>query len=467
MSRSLAEIKEELKLFQMGRHPKLRDYSPLSVLSILNESMARQIIKLEELIDERAKSLSILTASGEGLDALVKDRLPGGRLPGEKAKGDLKFERYIPTSADIEIPKGTRARVPKENLVFETIQAGRIREGETSVTIPAVAESYGSKYNVGAYTITQMVTHIWGVDRVYNELPFEGGRDQESDDELRQRYITSIMIPGRATKNLIEQRLLELTGVYEARVFPSDPGELDVVVDTPYTRPPLAEVSETLRQNIAAGIISRGKLAARIGEDIQTGLAVAGGGWIYVRPREFIEDGEIITISYLDDRGRDRLAAVNVPANTPRGVGLKCYMEDPDDLATKITSIDYGGSSEYDVLIGLGEYPYLWNIPRKIQALVEIHIRKDMSASSELEEAIAGSVRTFLDNCAIGETLEYSDLLRCVYSDFGSQRPFSGIDEIVSCTVVCKNQILTRLGDRLEVEHDERIEPGMITVQAE
>ncbi|MCX8207521.1 MAG: baseplate J/gp47 family protein [Methanothrix sp.] len=467
MARTLTSIKDELKLYQMSRHPKLRDYSPLSVLSILNESVARQILKMEELIDERAKKLSVLTATGADLDALVKDRLPGGRLPGEKASGSIKFERYLPAVSEIEIPKGCRVRVPREDLVFETLETGYIREGETSVTIPAVAEDYGSRYNVGAYTITQMVTHVWGVDRVYNELPFEGGKDQESDDELRQRYITSIMIPGKATRPILEQRLLELVGVYEARVFPADAGEIEVVADTPYIRPALASISDTLRQNMAAGVVSRGKLAAKVGAQNRPGIATTGGGKVYVRAKNFVQNAESITLTYLDTYGNQKIASVSVPAKTPRGACLRCYMENPDDLATKISAISYSGSSEYDVLIGLGEYPYLWIPPRRVQVLVQILIRKDMTASADLEDDIVESVRTYLDNRSIGESLEYSDLLRYIYTDFGTGTSFRGIDEIVGCTVVGKDRVLTSLGDRLEVEHDERIEPGTVSVQSE
>lgn len=463
--RSVETVKAELKAYQTSMHPKLRDYSPLSVLSILNESVARQIVKLEELIEEKAKSLSILTATGEDLDALVRDRLTDGRLPGEKASGSIKFERYIPATADIEISKGTRVRVPRENLVFQTIETGYIREGETSVTVSAVAEDYGSKYNVAAYTITQMLTRVWGVDAVYNELPFEGGKDEETDDELRERYINSILIPGKATQNLIEQRLTELTGVYEARVLPAGPGEVEIVVDTVYTQPPHPLVSETIRQNIAAGIVSRGILAAEIGETIRVGLARSGGGDIYVRPREFIPSLETITITYVDTDGNNRLAAVNVPAATLRGSGLKCYME--AGLATEIAGIDYGGSSEYDVLIGLGDYPYLWTTPRKVPVSVEIMISKDYSAATTLEQDIEESVRSFLDNFTIGRRLEYSDLLEAIYVDFASGRRFAGIEEIRGCTAVGKDQILTKLGDRLEIDSDERIEPGIISVHSE
>jgi len=45
--RTIAEIMEEMKVYQMSRHPRLTNYEENSVLTIINESVSDQIRKIE------------------------------------------------------------------------------------------------------------------------------------------------------------------------------------------------------------------------------------------------------------------------------------------------------------------------------------------------------------------------------------------------------------------------------------
>ena len=51
MARTEAEIVEAIKDYQMAAHPRLRDYTPLSVLTALNGALASQVRYIEQQND--------------------------------------------------------------------------------------------------------------------------------------------------------------------------------------------------------------------------------------------------------------------------------------------------------------------------------------------------------------------------------------------------------------------------------
>ena len=59
MARTEAEIVEAIKDYQMAAHPRLRDYTPLSVLTALNGALASQVRYIEQQNDAVAAALSI------------------------------------------------------------------------------------------------------------------------------------------------------------------------------------------------------------------------------------------------------------------------------------------------------------------------------------------------------------------------------------------------------------------------
>ena len=84
---TIEEIEEQIKYEITTRHPLIRDFSPVSMLSILTGIVAGQTYLLYKRIDDSTKSVSILTATGTDLDALVVDRLPAGRQAGTQVTG--------------------------------------------------------------------------------------------------------------------------------------------------------------------------------------------------------------------------------------------------------------------------------------------------------------------------------------------------------------------------------------------
>ncbi|HNR57521.1 MAG TPA: baseplate J/gp47 family protein [Methanothrix sp.] len=470
--RKIETIATEMKTDQQGLNPQLQGYGPMAVLGSINRSLAIQIQKLETLVWTANANLSIRTATGAALDALVIDRLPEGRLEGEKAGGFVVMGRYSPAPYQIVIAAGTRVSRPvvggTSPTLYEVVEETIMEVGESSVVVNVQATEAGEASNAPAYSITGFIDPVPGIESIENPLPISGGEDPETDEELRRRYIYAILLPGRATPTMIVQRLLEIPGVTEAAVDTVGGGDISVIVDT-------AEglfgdhdaIDAVLYDNIAAGITSRGVLTAQIKgeEDFVLDLGDSAGGRLYVRALGPIPGSEIIEADYLDVLGRERTATVVIPTATRRGAGFPMTMEESDDRATTVTEIRYEGTEAYDILVGLGEWPALFNLPESVNAIVYVEIRATQTAPATLEEDLQVSIRDYLNSYRIAEDLEYSDVfINAIATNWATKQLFDGIDEILVCRIVAKDQQISNIGQKITIDSDERIRSGAVQV---
>lgn len=469
--RKVSRIATEMQLYQQAANPNLQGYGRFQVLGTINRSVAVQIRKLEELVFEASANLSIRTAIGEYLDALVVDRLPEGRLPGTRAGGYVTFHRFTPAAEDIEIPAFTEVVRPTEDgsdpIKFRTVEAVVLVAGDTAVVAQIEAIEAGTRGNVPPFTIVSITDALVGIDWIENPMPISGGTDPETDDSLRRRYIHAVLVPGRATKSLIEQHLLDLPTVSEASVAHVGGGDVEIVVDSSEgILGSTTEIWQTIRENLAVGVTARGILAATVGEESHPMIGDSAGGQIWIRPCQHVMSIDTIDVEYTDILGRTRTATVQIPVGTPRGAATRMTLEDPDDLAVDIRSVDYDGPYEYEVLIGLGEMPYMYNLPEPVAVAVHVRIRRKPTAPIGLAQAMETSVAAYLNGYRIGETVEYSDVVfNSVGIDSVTGVPFEGIDEVVSCQISAKLMTIDRLGLKIAVDSDERVRAGSVLVE--
>lgn len=108
--------------------------------------------------------------------------------------------------------------ITQGGLIFEVTQATADTAGSASV--PVTCTTLGISGNVAANTITQMPASLSGVTAVTNEVPFTNGYNEESDDDLRQRYKDDVAMP-ITSGNIYHYKkwALERTGVGNARVI--------------------------------------------------------------------------------------------------------------------------------------------------------------------------------------------------------------------------------------------------------
>jgi len=104
-------------------------------------------------------------------------------------------------------------------------------DGSASVSIEAVAS--GSKGNVIAGAITFIPMSIPGITSVINENATEGGYDEESDEDLLERYFIAVRTPATSgNKWHYYNWAMSVNGVGDCRVLPlwDGPGTVKVVI---------------------------------------------------------------------------------------------------------------------------------------------------------------------------------------------------------------------------------------------
>ncbi|KAL0264036.1 UNVERIFIED_CONTAM: hypothetical protein PYX00_010893 [Menopon gallinae] len=166
----------------------------------------RQAQLLEEGLAYAFSQLDIRSAQGVFLDILAGNANIS-RLPATRSVTTLEFRGEI----GVEIPQGFLVSFPqKEPLVFQTLQSVRLGASKTA-RVSAQCLQTGARGNVEKNLITNIVSPLEGLESVRNITPATGGKEEESDEELRQRYrkITS------STPNLANfyKRLLAIEGV--------------------------------------------------------------------------------------------------------------------------------------------------------------------------------------------------------------------------------------------------------------
>jgi len=465
-------IVDEIKYYLQKRHPGIRDFSDFSMNSILTEAIAIQVYLLYKAIYQKGLDLSIMTATGKALDALVVDRLPDGRYPGAKSVGHVTFKRVDGAPTTISIPAGTivaRSADSYGPVYFVTTASCQLLQDETEVTVDARAQEAGERGNVAAYTIDLPITPIPGIHQVENRLPFDGGTDFESDADLTDRYIYTVWQPGRATVETLEEHIKAISStVREVKVFSLGFGDVEIVVDSSDDiEDPPAAIWQAIRENLAAGCTSIGVIGARLGPDgNQFGLEDTKGGKIFIRPTETTANtDDVIPINYLDMPGRNRSGTVHVPERTPRGLILPVTLEEETDLATTIISADYDDDNKYDILMGLGEPPYLYIMPELVNVSISVKAKLTDTPEENLLANVEQSLRDCLNAYAIGLDAEYSDIEKFIHIDYSSRREFVGLDEIQEFKIIVKGVELVKFGDNFDIENDEKIVAGAITLE--
>jgi uncharacterized phage protein gp47/JayE len=472
-ARTVSEIYEEIKADIMAANPALCDWSLNSMNRVTTMPIAMQFQITEEKIERAANAQNPMTATGADLDELVRDR-GLTRLEGSKAIGQVSFVRLTEALADIPIPIGTEiaaSAVDGPLVIFVTTEAATLSSGTTSVDVHVEASDAGIRGNVRAGVVSIILGSLPLIDYVTNTLPFEGGTAEESDLELVQRYITTVSEYGRATVPTIKERLEALYNsdsesvVSEAIVYNMGSGDAVIVVDTTPSVENIEIVQDGIEDNLAAGVCSRGMLAAHLEDgDNQGDLGDAAGGKLWVRARVNITSADTFTVGYETSGGVSHTANFTVPSGTVIGQAVLGTLEDPTDQVASVPLPTYTGDFEYDVLIGYGAHPYLFLVPEKVEIDVTMTYTPTETASATLGEDIEAAIETFLGEYRIGDDVEFSDVYDAARIDPSTGMPFDGIDSVDTLSVTDGSSTITALGETITIEDDARVEAGDVTV---
>lgn len=84
--------------------------------------------------------------------------------------------------------------------------------GKTTCYYPVVSEDKGAIIGL-AGTLIEIDTQVTGLDSVYNRYDLTTGRDKETDTELRERYLSSLIVTGVSTLDAIVSNVERVSGV--------------------------------------------------------------------------------------------------------------------------------------------------------------------------------------------------------------------------------------------------------------
>lgn len=195
----------------------ITDFSPGSIAGTLVRAVAREMTLIYHQIDEAYRRAFLDQAEGVALDNVVA-LLGIQRNPAVQAIGRITFSVKIAATKDLLIPKGTQV-ADKAGDLFETQSDATIKQGSLNVIVDAVAVESGPQGNVDKGTITIMPSPPRGVDRVTNDVAFQGGKDSETDDALRERARHALEQAGKGTLNAIEYSVKSIQGIDKVKVF--------------------------------------------------------------------------------------------------------------------------------------------------------------------------------------------------------------------------------------------------------
>lgn len=188
-----------------------------------------------------------------------------------KAHGTLRFSITSARSRDVYIPKGTRC-MTQSLTEFATTEDAFLRAGELYCDVSAEATYVGKECNASANEVNIMQNAPVGIISVTNPQPFTGGKDEESDDELRERIISSYgSIPNGGNVAYYEKLALSVPGVAAVKVLPRERGRgtVDIIVVADGGMP-----SQALLNSVSAAVDARREICVDIDVEAPTSKPV-------------------------------------------------------------------------------------------------------------------------------------------------------------------------------------------------
>ncbi len=162
--------------------------------------------------------LGLATARGEALDRWVYDRYQLVRKEASNAVVTLTLSRT--GTIGFTIRKGSLFGTAT-GIVFTTQNdVAFASDSTTTLDVLATADQTGTLSNVVAGTITDVITALEDTTTtVTNDEAAAGGRDQETDDELRDRAREFFVTARRGTKSAIEFGALDVARITQANAI--------------------------------------------------------------------------------------------------------------------------------------------------------------------------------------------------------------------------------------------------------
>ncbi|SFL81039.1 baseplate J/gp47 family protein [Salibacterium qingdaonense] len=183
---------------KMGESTNL---SPKQFLGIFLRVIAWILSLFAQDLEDTYNAAFVETSEGIALNRNAK-RQSARRMQPLRSTGSIEITGEEDTVVDSGFVVET-----SRSIRFRTTESVTISSGGT-VTADIEAAERGQQGNVNAGDITEIVNPSPGIDSVTNPEATSGGRDRESDEELRERLDRT-----RSEENRLVFNLLDVTGV--------------------------------------------------------------------------------------------------------------------------------------------------------------------------------------------------------------------------------------------------------------
>lgn len=219
------EVKQDF-LNEIGQDIELRPSSP--IIQVIN-AVSLELAKQWAAAEGTYYASFFEDSFGDQLDKQLA--LAGfQRKPLRGATGEVTLSRDSTASQDITVPSGTIVQAPKTNtrprIPFKTTETVIIAFGTSSVSGVSIEalepwetdvdkKWLGEETNLSAGTVTEFKNPVSGVDSVNNPNPtgdkqydYIEGRDEETDAEFKNRYLSSLAQSGAATVDAVKAEVV-------------------------------------------------------------------------------------------------------------------------------------------------------------------------------------------------------------------------------------------------------------------
>lgn len=317
-----------------------------SINGIIISLIAYAISPIWMLAENVYNSGFVHKSEGTSLDNLVQNRLME-RRSAEKSRGVVE----ITGDEGTVVGKGF---IVAHKVEYETTE-DVVVTSSGSALVPIQSVLGGGAGNTPSGTITKIVTPVVGVSGVINLAPTTGGRDEETDLELKERYDRSFSLGGSSTLSGVIAALLGTEGVRGARVQENTTmAEVDGVPAKSIA--PFVfggrdtDVAQSIFDTKAAGIQSFGDVVVTVTDSLSNDHLIG-----FTRPNE-------VKLYFIVSLQTD----VFFPLNGNEQVRTKIisYVGGKDENAEEFTGLSLGETVIYTkVIAAIQEIPGIVDIP--------------------------------------------------------------------------------------------------------
>ena len=161
-------------------------------------SVARTLVEAPAIeIDEFYQRL--LFGLLESIPVAVFDAFGFAALPALPASGQVRYTLSVLRSTPLAIPAGSIVKVSTDRRRYLVTQDAEIPAGQLSVLVSVRAEVPGVDWNASVGEIDQSLSSLAEQVAVTNPLPLSNGRDEESVEDRKRRFISFVGSLSRGT----------------------------------------------------------------------------------------------------------------------------------------------------------------------------------------------------------------------------------------------------------------------------